>query len=161
MTDSNDGLDYWKNRLYELHGHQCARITKSLRWLGSHIRTLPFFDGSIDPEEFIVQFLEQVLDSQKMENLDLAFGVTIARRWTTHKKYLPSWETGPTSLRLRFGDQLQRAHSRFNGQSRPQEHLEHCYGAWKLVPRTEWVPRFVHIQAIVGLSTLTCLVIKK
>ena len=34
-----------------------------------------------------------------------------------------------------------------NGKNRPQEHLEHCYGAWKLVLRTEWVPRLGHTQA--------------
>ena len=31
MTDSDDGLENWQNRLYELHGHRCARIIKSLR----------------------------------------------------------------------------------------------------------------------------------
>ena len=35
MTDSDNGLENWQNRLYELHGHRCARITKSLRWLGA------------------------------------------------------------------------------------------------------------------------------
>ena len=35
LTDSDDGLENWQNRLYELHGHRCARLTKSLRWLGS------------------------------------------------------------------------------------------------------------------------------
>ena len=24
MSDSDDGLESWQNRLYELHGHQCA-----------------------------------------------------------------------------------------------------------------------------------------
>ena len=26
MTDLDDGLENWQNRLYELHGHRCARI---------------------------------------------------------------------------------------------------------------------------------------
>ena len=46
MTDSDDGLENWQNRLYELHGHRCARITKSLRWL---TRILPVLDGSTEP----------------------------------------------------------------------------------------------------------------
>ena len=54
MTDSDEGLENWQNRLYELHGHRCARITKSLRWLGSQTRVLPIFDGLTDPEEFIL-----------------------------------------------------------------------------------------------------------
>ena len=50
MTDSDDGLENWQNRLYELHGHRCATITKSLRWLGAQGRVLPIFDGLSDPE---------------------------------------------------------------------------------------------------------------
>ena len=58
MTDSYDGLENWQNRLYELHGHRCSRITKSLRWLTSQTRALPIYDGSGDPEEFSVPFSE-------------------------------------------------------------------------------------------------------
>ena len=43
--------------------------------------------------------------------------------------------------------QLQRVCNRFNGQSRLQDHLDHYYGAWTLVPRTDWVPRVSHTQA--------------
>ena len=63
MKDSDDGLENWQNRLYELHGHRCAIITKSLRWLSSQTRTLPVFYGSTDPEEFIEQFSAQIPDS--------------------------------------------------------------------------------------------------
>ena len=63
MIDSDDGLENWQSRLYELHGHRCSIITKYLRWLGSQTRTLPVFDGSTDPEEFIVQFSEKVPNS--------------------------------------------------------------------------------------------------
>ena len=86
MTDSDEGLENWQNRLYELHGHRCARITKSLRWLGSQTRVLPTFDGLTDPEDFIEQFSEQVPDSQKMETLDSAFRATVARWWNSNKK---------------------------------------------------------------------------
>ena len=90
MTDSDEGLENWQNRLYELHGHRCARITKSLRWLGSQTRVLPIFDGLTDPEYFILQFSEHVPDSQKMETLDLVFRATAARWWNGHKKYIHS-----------------------------------------------------------------------
>ena len=105
MMDSDDGLENWQNRLYELHGHRCARITKSLRWLSSQTRALPVFDGSTDPEQFIVQFSEQVPDSQKMETLDLAFRATASRWWNGHKKSIHSWETCQKFLHLRFMDQ--------------------------------------------------------
>ena len=117
MTDSDEGLDNWQNRLYELHGHQCARITKSLRWLGSQTRFLPTFDGLREPKEFIVQFLEQVLDSQKMQTLDSVFRAIAARGWNGHKKYIQSWEACQKLLCLRFMDQPQEVRSRFNGQT--------------------------------------------
>ena len=44
-TNLDEGLENWHSRLYELHGHRCARITKSIRWVGSEERTLPTFDG--------------------------------------------------------------------------------------------------------------------
>ena len=63
MTDSDDGLENWQNRLHEMHGHIFSRITKSLRWVGTQESTLPIFDGLSDPEQFIGQFLEQEPDS--------------------------------------------------------------------------------------------------
>ena len=81
MTNLDDFLENWQNRLYELHGHRCARITNFLRWLSSQTRALPNFDGSTDPEEFIAQFSAQVPDSQKMETLDSAFRAVAARWW--------------------------------------------------------------------------------
>ena len=63
MTDSDDGLENWQNRLHELHGHRCARITKSLRWLGTQDSSLPIFDGLSDPKHFIGQCSEWVPDS--------------------------------------------------------------------------------------------------
>ena len=60
MTNSDDGLENWQNRLYELHGHRCAISTKCLKWLGSQTRDLPTFDGLTDPTNFIMQFSEQV-----------------------------------------------------------------------------------------------------
>ena len=35
MSDSDDGLENWQQRLYELHGHRCAQITQSLRCLSA------------------------------------------------------------------------------------------------------------------------------
>ena len=110
----------------------------------SQTRPLPVFDGSTDPEQFIVQFSEQVPDSQKMETLDSAFRATVAQWWNGHKKYMHSWEAFQKSLCLRFRDQPQEVQSRFNGKTSPQGHLEQCYEAWKHVPREEWVHRFVH-----------------
>ena len=79
MTDSDEGLENWQNRLYELHGHHCARITQSIRWVGSEARTSPTFDGLTNLEDFLEQLSVQVPDSQKMEALDTSFRATTAR----------------------------------------------------------------------------------
>ena len=63
LTDFEDDLENWQNRLYVLKGHRCAPITKSLRWLGAQPNTLPVFDGSTDPDQFIVQFSSQIPES--------------------------------------------------------------------------------------------------
>ena len=136
MTDSDDGLENWQNLLYELHGHRCARLTKSLRWLTSQTSALPIFDSSTNTEEFSAPFLEQIPDSQPCETMDSASRATAARWWDHHKKYIPHGEACQNSLRLRFVDQLQEVRSRFDGQSSLQEHLEHYYDTWKHVTRT-------------------------
>ena len=152
MMDSNDGLENWQNRLYELYGHKCARITKSLRWL---TRALPIFYGLTDPAEFSATFSEQMPASQTRETLDSAFRATAARWRDNHKKYIPSWEACQKSLRLRCMDQLQEVRSRFDRQSRLQEHWEPRYKVWKHIP--QWAHRLVHIRAAVAANWYTVL----
>ena len=119
MTDSDEGIQNCQNRLYELHGHRCARITKSIKWVGSQTRILPTFDGLIDPEDFIVQFLEQLPDSQKMETLDSVFRATAARWWNGHKKYIQNLGTCQKFLRLRFIEKPQEVRRKFDGKTSP------------------------------------------
>ena len=126
--------------MYELHGHRCARITKSLRWLTSQTRALPVYDGSGDTKEFSSPFSEQILDSQKQEILDPASRATATRWWKSHKKYIPSWPACQKYLHLRIMDQPQGVRSRNN----PQEHVARCYDAWKRVPQEGWLHRVVH-----------------
>ena len=52
-------------------------------------------------------------------------------------------------------DQLQEVRSRFDGQSRLQEHLEPRYEVWKHIPR--WAHRLVHIRAAVAANWYTVL----
>ena len=86
MTDYEDDLETWQNQLYELHEHRSVSTTKSLRWLSSQPRALPVFDGSTDPELFIVQFSDHIPKSQKMKALESAFRATVARWWMGLKK---------------------------------------------------------------------------
>ena len=138
MTESEDDLEGWRHR------PSSTRPPKSLRWLSSEPSILPTFDGSTDPDPFIVQFSGQIPESQKMTSLELSLRVTAARWWKIHKPQIPSWEYCQRFLRLRFKDQLEEVRSKFDGKSSPQEHLAKCYEAWKYVPQDEWVHRFVH-----------------
>jgi len=144
MTDSDEGLENWQNRLYELQGHRCAKISKSIRSVGSEIRTLPTFDGLANLEEFLEQFLVQVPDSQKMQALASAFRATASRWWNGHKQIIKSLGDCQNFLRLRFIERPQEVQNKYNGRTDPREHLEQCYAAWKNVPHEEWVHRFVH-----------------
>ena len=139
MSDSDDGLENWQNRLYELHGHRCAQLTKSLRCLSAQTRELPTYVGLTDPGEFIVQEPQ----SQRMQTLATALGATAAG-WTDHKKSTPSRGASQKFLRLSFMNQVQEARSKFIGQNSPQEHLRQSYAAWDNIPREEWGHKLVH-----------------
>ena len=147
MTDSDDGLENWKNRLYELHGHRCARITNSLRWLTAQPSTLIASEGSTNPPESIMPLPTKLLAPQKVENRDSALKVTIASRWNAHTKYLFSWEACEAAPRLQFMAPLQTMRSRYNRQSWLLDRFEHSSMAWKLVPQIYWDPRGHHTQA--------------
>ena len=129
MTDSEDELESWQNQLYEHHEHRSGQTTKSLKWLTSQPTTIPVFDGSTDPEPFIVQFSAQIPEPQKMEALESTFRATAVRWWKGHKKKIPSWEVCQKLLRLRFTNQPQEVRGRFDGMSSSQDHLAQWYEA--------------------------------
>ena len=37
MSDSKEGLENSNNRLHEILGRRCARLTKSLHWIGTEV----------------------------------------------------------------------------------------------------------------------------
>ena len=86
MTDSEDDLESWQNRLHEPHGCSRAQTTKFLRWLNSQPNPFPIFDGLTDPDPFIAQVFGLIPESQKLVALDSAFRATAARWWKAHKK---------------------------------------------------------------------------
>ena len=104
MTDSEDELESWQHRLSEHHRGSNVCPTKSLRWVDSQPRTIPVYDGSTNPEPFIVQFSDQIPDLQKMEALESAFRATAVRWWMSHKRQISTWEACQKLLRLRFSD---------------------------------------------------------
>jgi hypothetical protein len=56
VFDSEVGLENWKQCLHEVSGRRLARITKSLRLIGSEVSTVPTFDGLSDIQTFIHEY---------------------------------------------------------------------------------------------------------
>ena len=47
-SNSEEGLENWQQHLYKVLGRRLARVTKSLRRIGSEVSTVPIFYGSLD-----------------------------------------------------------------------------------------------------------------
>jgi hypothetical protein len=52
VTDSDTGLENWKQRLHEVSIRRCARIDHTVRWVGMKIREPPSFHRVNDLEVF-------------------------------------------------------------------------------------------------------------
>jgi hypothetical protein len=64
---------------------RCARIDHTVRWVGIEIRESPSFHGLNDLKTFLTQYEDEVLENQRLLELDLAFKATPARWWGEHK----------------------------------------------------------------------------
>lgn len=56
VSDSEVGLENWKQHLHEVSSRRLARITKSLRWIGLEVSTVPTFDGLLDIQTFVQEY---------------------------------------------------------------------------------------------------------
>lgn len=52
-SNSEEGLENWKNIMHEVSGRRCARLTRSLCWTGAQVCEVPMFDGLSNIEEFL------------------------------------------------------------------------------------------------------------
>ena len=84
-SDSEVGLENWKQRLHEVSRRRLARITKSLRWIGSEVSTLPIFDGLSDIHIFVQEYDSKVPYSERLRSLMVALRATPVRWWTTQQ----------------------------------------------------------------------------
>ena len=60
MSDLEVGLENWQECLHEVSRRRLARITKTLRWIGLEVSTLPVFDGLSDIEIFVQEYEAQL-----------------------------------------------------------------------------------------------------
>ena len=58
-------------------GRRLARITKSLRWIGVEVSTLPIFDGSSDIQIFVQKYEAQVPYLERLPSLVVALRATL------------------------------------------------------------------------------------
>ena len=57
-SNSEEELEYWKNRLHEVSTSRCARITKSVHCMISEVCNLPSYDVLGDVNTFLNDYEE-------------------------------------------------------------------------------------------------------
>jgi len=102
-SDSNEGLENWQQRPHEVSMRRCARITKSLCWIGTKICKLPHYDGLTDATTFFFKFQDIVVEQQRLLALDVSLKETYARWWVAHKISIQDWSQCKRLMQIRFG----------------------------------------------------------
>jgi hypothetical protein len=84
--DSEEALENWQNKMYEVSTWRCAILTREVRWIEIEVSNLPTFDVLNHLEAFLLEFEEIVPVQQWLLALDEALKSTPIRWWGTHKK---------------------------------------------------------------------------
>lgn len=144
VSYSEVGLKNWQQLLQEVLGRRLARITKSLRWIGSEVSTLPIFDGLSDIQMFVQEYETQVTYSERLQSLVVAIRATPVRWWIVHQGNIATRETCRRLLMISFGTDTGGMDSLYDGFSYPAPHIRACEEAWKDRSSDEWLHLFVH-----------------
>ena len=131
MSDSEVGLENWKQCLHEVSGRRLARITKSLCLIRSEVSTLPIFDGLSNIQIFFQEYEEQLPCSERLQYLVVALRATPARWWTTHQRNVATWDTCHRLLMIRFGADTGGMNSLYDGVSCLAPHIQAYEESWK------------------------------
>jgi hypothetical protein len=142
-SNSDAGLENWKQRLHEVSTRMCVRIDRVVRWVGTEIREPPSFHGVNDLEEFLTKYEDEVLENQRLLALDISLKATPAIWWGAHKGTIQNWYQCKWLLCIRFGDGNNKM-QRYDGQVTREEHLEKCRALWRMTPLEEWPHHFIH-----------------
>ena len=54
--DSEEGIQHWQQKMHEVYTRRCARITRSLLWIGMELCDPPMYDELTDIGMFIKEF---------------------------------------------------------------------------------------------------------
>jgi hypothetical protein len=83
--DSEEALENWKNKMYEVSTRRYVRLTREVRWIGTTVSNFPTFDGLNHLEAFFLEFEETVPIQKILLAMDEALKETPIRWWGTHK----------------------------------------------------------------------------
>ena len=87
--------------------------------------------------------------------MDVALQSTLATWWVNHHNSLPQWEDVAITLRARFQEASQPHFiEKYQGDSDPIEHLNHCEYNWKKAgyPKFLWMHNFIHSLDTIPLA---------
>jgi hypothetical protein len=144
VSDSEEGLEHWQQRMHEVSTRRCVCITRSLRWIGTELCNPPRYDGLTDISMFVKTFELQVPEQQRLLALDVVLKVTPARWWVAHREGMKDWLQCNRLMQIRFGTEGENIVQKYTGESDPTGHVEQCRDLWGSVPETEWTHIFIH-----------------
>jgi hypothetical protein len=104
-TNSDIGLENWKQWIHEVSMRICALIDHAVRCIGMEIRQPPSFHGINDFQRFLAQYEDEVSEKQRLLAFDITLKATLARWWGTHKETITDWYQCKRLLRIRFSAQ--------------------------------------------------------
>jgi hypothetical protein len=114
-SDSEEALEKWKNKMYEVSTRRCARLTREVRWIGTTVSNLPTFDGLNPLETFLSDFEESVPMQQIFLVMDEALKATPTIWWGTHKSNIIDWVQCRTLMTVWFSTQVEGCEVRYTG----------------------------------------------
>ena len=88
---------------------RCARITRSIRRVGVEASELPTYEGLPNLASFLVEFEEQVIESERFFSLDFVLKATPARWWGTHKQSISKCPQCRRIMEIIFGEEISYA----------------------------------------------------
>jgi len=143
-SNFDEGLENWQQRLHEVFVRICARITKSMCWVGTKVCELPLFDGLSDVEILFVELEIFVVEQKRILALDASLRDTPARWWAAHKNSIQDWSQCKRLIKIRFGETSEYVSGQYSGKTNPREHIITCGYIWNELPKEDWPHMFIH-----------------
>ena len=113
---------------------KCARITKSVRWVGIQVCDLPTYEGLSNLESFLIEFEEKVYKPQCQLAMDVALKATPARWWVVHKKTISEWSQCQILMEAQSGEMMLYTSQKYTRLTNHVKHIDHCRMTWETLP---------------------------